>query len=362
MGRLILFLICFGAIPSGSVAADHCGGSYVIVSGDSLSRIADRLYKDARQWTRIYVHNRDAIGEDPDKILVGDQLELICIDGRPTGLATGISDDPDPATTAAYEPSVQPAAFDATTILERPIRMVATEDQAPFSDRSLPSGGLVSELIAAALQVARPETPVDRSTVRELVALDASSSSSDPTDVFYPWMRPDCAARPAEPLCADYLYTDPLFEIVMMLYVEASSTTPLLEPMTMRGMRLCRVAGLPVFMLDEDGRNWLRDGQVEMLHARTLEACFDHLSNGEVDAVVANEFAGRAAASKKAATGHRLTGLPFDTVTLHAVVSRDTPGAQALLADMNAGLREIRHSGGYQNILDRHLTQAWAGL
>ncbi|MEO7795729.1 MAG: LysM peptidoglycan-binding domain-containing protein [Thermoanaerobaculia bacterium] len=49
---------------------------YVVRSGDSLSKIAQRHYGDAKQWTRIYDANRDLIGDNPDLIRPGQKLVL----------------------------------------------------------------------------------------------------------------------------------------------------------------------------------------------------------------------------------------------------------------------------------------------
>jgi nucleoid-associated protein YgaU len=50
--------------------------SYVVKSGDSLSRIAKRLYGDAKKWPRIYEANKDLIGKNPDLIQPGQNLVI----------------------------------------------------------------------------------------------------------------------------------------------------------------------------------------------------------------------------------------------------------------------------------------------
>jgi nucleoid-associated protein YgaU len=51
------------------------GGSYVVQSGDSLSKIAKRFYGDANFYPKIFEANRDHLS-DPDKIKVGQTLKL----------------------------------------------------------------------------------------------------------------------------------------------------------------------------------------------------------------------------------------------------------------------------------------------
>jgi nucleoid-associated protein YgaU len=56
--------------PTGSTT-----DTYVVVSGDSLSKIAKRQYGDMNQWRRIYEANRDQI-KDPDLIYPGQKLKI----------------------------------------------------------------------------------------------------------------------------------------------------------------------------------------------------------------------------------------------------------------------------------------------
>ena len=51
------------------------GRSYVVVSGDSLSKIAKREYGDAQKWPKIYEANRNII-KDPDLIYPGQELRI----------------------------------------------------------------------------------------------------------------------------------------------------------------------------------------------------------------------------------------------------------------------------------------------
>lgn len=51
------------------------GRTYVVVTGDSLSAIAEREYGDAKQWRRIYEANKDTI-KNPDLIYPGQTLRL----------------------------------------------------------------------------------------------------------------------------------------------------------------------------------------------------------------------------------------------------------------------------------------------
>lgn len=63
-----------GSPPSASAAASQTG-SYTVVSGDSLSKIAKQVYGDGNQWKRIFEANRDLL-QDPDRIFPGQVLRI----------------------------------------------------------------------------------------------------------------------------------------------------------------------------------------------------------------------------------------------------------------------------------------------
>ncbi|HEY8164429.1 MAG TPA: LysM peptidoglycan-binding domain-containing protein [Gemmatimonadaceae bacterium] len=58
-----------------STAPADTGKTYTVKSGDSLSKIAKRLYGDANKWHRIYEANRDKI-KNPDLIYPGQEFTI----------------------------------------------------------------------------------------------------------------------------------------------------------------------------------------------------------------------------------------------------------------------------------------------
>ena len=63
--------------PSHPAGANAPGAAktYVVVKGDSLSKIAKHFYGDALDWKRIFEANRDQI-QDPDLIHPGQELRI----------------------------------------------------------------------------------------------------------------------------------------------------------------------------------------------------------------------------------------------------------------------------------------------
>jgi uncharacterized protein YidB (DUF937 family) len=72
----------FSGVQAGSsstAAAPKAAGEveiYVVVAGDSLSKISKRYYDDANAWRRIYDANKEVIGANPDLIRPGQKLRI----------------------------------------------------------------------------------------------------------------------------------------------------------------------------------------------------------------------------------------------------------------------------------------------
>jgi nucleoid-associated protein YgaU len=50
--------------------------TYVVKSGDSLSKIAKELYGDAKRWPEIYEANKALVGDNPNLIHPGQKLVI----------------------------------------------------------------------------------------------------------------------------------------------------------------------------------------------------------------------------------------------------------------------------------------------
>ena len=65
----------FSDVKGGSSSTARSEKTYVVKSGDSLSKIAKREYGNANEWKRIFEANKDVL-TDPDKIYPGQTLKI----------------------------------------------------------------------------------------------------------------------------------------------------------------------------------------------------------------------------------------------------------------------------------------------
>ena len=93
-----------GSSTSGSVS-NATGGDYEVVSGDTLSKISNKVYGDSKHWKQIYDANKKVIGEDAAVLVVGTKLT---IPGKSESAAK-------PAAGASTTPSALPATSPSPT-------------------------------------------------------------------------------------------------------------------------------------------------------------------------------------------------------------------------------------------------------
>ena len=65
----------FSDVKSGSSSTAPSEKTYVVKSGDTLSKIAKQEYGNANEWNRIFEANKDIL-DDPDKIFPGQKLRI----------------------------------------------------------------------------------------------------------------------------------------------------------------------------------------------------------------------------------------------------------------------------------------------
>jgi nucleoid-associated protein YgaU len=93
-----------GSSTSGSVS-NATGGDYEVVSGDTLSKISNKVYGDSKHWKQIYDANKKVIGEDAAVLVVGTKLTIPGKSESAAKPAAGASTTPSAKSTAAPKAS-----------------------------------------------------------------------------------------------------------------------------------------------------------------------------------------------------------------------------------------------------------------
>lgn len=369
-------------LPANPAAAQECGTDYTIKDGDTLGSIAARTYGSPNQWTIIFYANQDRIGQDGTLLVPGLALRLPCI-GRslqarrpaaPAAPAAGATTTPpaDTTQTAGQTPATPPGGATQGILISsmlRRLELLTADGYPPFTGRALQNGGMITHLIDTSLNLIKGEAQgrfnYSISWVNDWAAHLSPLLITRAFDVGFPYTRPDCQNtatldRVGQLKCRRFFFSDPLYEVATLLYVRNDSNIRGFDRNQMQGITICRPSGRSIHEFDSNGRNWLRDQVVILVRPPSFDACFQMLSNGEVDSVAVSELAARPSID---AAGLDDLVRPLDTPlsfsTLHVVVTKTHPHARTILYYMNESLRRLRDSREYDQIVEKHLNSFW---
>lgn len=353
------------AVPEQAQAQQTCGGTYVVRGGDTLSGIADRLYRDAGKWTEIFRTNAARIGDRADAIRRGMALSLPCIDGLPVGLEGGRAVTAGSAVVPRIAAPTRPAARrDTSRAPGAAVRIVAADGLKPFSDRLHLSSGIISDVVNRAMVNAGPTGGHEFLWINDRTAHLDPILSRGMADLSYPWMKPDCAAEATASECTDYLYSEPMFETLVLLFRARNSGAAFAQVEDLAGQRLCYPQGMSLAGLNARTAKLVRENRVTLMQPARVEECFARLVRGQADFVAINEFTGRLKLAEMGLVDQveMILSRPLSIETLHAVAHRANPRGEAIIAAFDEGLAKMQRSGEYQQVLETHLSSIWSGF
>ncbi|WP_420011093.1 substrate-binding periplasmic protein [Tateyamaria sp.] len=308
---------------------------------------------DLTKWSLIFYTNpavqEGSLVELPDGIV----LKLPCADAPAAVAVAPAPEAPAPAQIPVPDP----------TPLQRQdaeINIVTGSNYAPFTDLDWPGQGMLTEVVNAAFEVTpEPATYAitwENDWSRHLFPMLDSTEF----DMGFPWFKPDCAGNPGDERCANFHFSEPLVDLVILAFARAEDDIAFETDVDMHGKRLCRPTGYFTHDLDRADRQWLSRGLVTLEQPATPDACFEMLLAGTVDVVALNEFLG---VQKVFELGLTDRVVPLDRALsvegLHVVISKKHWRGTTHLYRFNAGLAKLKQSDRYNEIVSRHMALFW---
>lgn len=348
----------------GPASAQSCGADYSVKAGESLADIAARVYGAPSQWPLIFYANQDRMGANASLLVPGVSIRIPCIGGQQSASA------PAQPAAAAAEPSAGPsAAIELSPGVTR-IEFLTADGYSPFTDRSLPHGGMITHIVSAEMDLIKEQSGgkfgYNVTWINDWAAHLNPLLTTRAFDVGFPWVKPDCdhpadLSQDAKYRCQKFFFSDPLYESFTVLFVKSNSTIKFAKDDEMIGKTLCQPAGRSTYELDKGGRNWAKDNKIVLLQPQSLEECFRLLDAGSANAVVAPDLTGKSAIAALGLSD-RIKALqrPLDIGTLHLIVPKTHPHASTLLYYINTAAAKLRESGEYDKIIDEHLSLFWS--
>ncbi|MEO0937305.1 MAG: transporter substrate-binding domain-containing protein [Pseudomonadota bacterium] len=330
-------LILAAGLALGAQAAAACQPSYTVQEGDTLFSIAEAQFGDLTKWSLIFYNNPSIQGGSLLDVPAGRVLTLPCPE------ATASAADPTPLQQADAE-----------------MKLITGSNYAPFTHLTWPGQGMLTELVNAALEAT--DAPVSYSITWEndwskhlFPMLDSKEF-----DMGFPWFRPDCEGNPTNERCANFHFSEPLVDLVILLFVRADAPFTYQTDADIVGKTLCRPAGYFTHDLDRQGRAWLKNGLITLEQPATPDDCFQLLMDGRVDAVALNEFTGVTKMFEMGLTDSVAPlPKPLSVEGLHVLISKRHWRGTTHLYRFNAGLAKLKQSDRYNEIVSRHLSLFW---
>ena len=334
--RLTLALCALILTGANEVRAQCANDAHIVASGETVFSIAERYYGDPEKWTLIYYANEAKLQASVFQVAPGDVLKIPCEPGSKTADATPLQVD------------------------NAELKLLTGSNYAPFTDRDWPGQGMVTELVNAAME-ATP-APVTYSITWE----DDWSKHLFPKldgkefDMGFPWLKPNCEQTPNNERCANFHFSDPLVEILILLFVNENSDFQYNSDEDVLGKRLCRPDGYFTHDLNRPGREWLSKGLITLVREDSPQACFEALRRGAVDAVTLNVFLGAQTIEAMGLRGQIIPlEKPLSTEGLHVIISKKHWRGTTFMYRFNAGLAALRGSERYSQIVSKHLSVFW---
>jgi polar amino acid transport system substrate-binding protein len=351
---------------AGRAEAQTCGTDYTVKEGESLADVAARVYGNSSQWTLIFYANQDRMGANASLLVPGLSIRIPCLGGQQSVTPAPAAVSPSPQTPAVG--AAGSGEMELSSVVKR-IEFLTADGSTPFTDRSLPSGGMITQIVTTAMDLIKEQSQgtfaYNVSWVNDWAAHLNPLLITRAFDAGFPWLKPDCSkpaelSQDAKYRCQKFFFSDPLYEVFTVLFVKSNSPITFAKDDEIIGKTLCQPIGSSTYDLDKGGRNWAKDNKVLLLRPQTIEECFRLLDNSSVNAVVASDLTGKAVTASLG-LGDKVKALPrpVGIGTLHLIVPKTHPHASTVLYYINTSIAKLRESGEYDKIVDSHLSRFW---
>ncbi len=219
---------------------------------------------------------------------------------------------------------------------------LATGEFPPHISESLPHQGTFSEIVRRSFDLAGYDVQL-KFVPWKRAYRDGKELKVDGT---YSW-------TPKEDRKADFAFSDPIFVLERRVFVMDNSPISATGPEGLKGLRLCRPLA---YTLHGELEEMFNNGQIDLIRPPDMITCFKFLKEGRTDFVELAHEEGITSALKAFGTLDNVRTLNFipGTNPNALAISLDHPEKDLLLKAFNDGLAELRRTGAYKEIVERH--------
>ncbi len=285
---------------------------HTVVAGDNLERIARKYYGDGTKADLIEKANPKISGTGV--LEVGSKLII-----PNEGITTAISKD--------------------SGIL----RIAGNSNFPPFCQIDAYKDGMSSEIVRAVFN--EMNMPI------EIVFMDANKAKAATFNGSvlgtYPYIKNNSVEE-------NLLFSNSLYSIMNVFFVGKQSTIVYEKPKDLKGKTVAILRGYEIGQLQES----YDKGIINIRPCRTLDECFQLLSNGTVDLVLTSEMVGwmtiQNIPSVKSGDFKTL-GASVEQNSIHLVISKNSPMGEQVIKQFNEALERLATRGVISEIENRHI-------
>jgi len=340
-----------GAAPEAAAPGEIvCGEPYVIRRGDTLQRLAVKVYGPEATYHALWAANRRRLGlRDPSLIEIGQTIVAPC----PISVSAALEAQ---AAAEAAQPSADVPATEAAADTDAATPQADPRPAPTLTVMRLPGSPLAQAVALRALG--------ETLGAGGFVIGDADGAAAGGGGLRFPLPRPDCGAGAAaanetladETLadetrrpCDALAWSAPLLEQALVWHARAGAG-PLTTRAALAGLRICRADSAPRAALAIPPGAQVQDGGA-------ASACLAAVAEGRADVAVSAAAAADAALRDPALAAAVAEQPALTTlVTLAAAAPKDDPLARAALAALELGLARMRASGAWFAQVDAALS------
>ena len=229
--------------------------------------------------------------------------------------------------------------------LPKELHLVSGNDFKPWSDQSLPNGGVITEIVQTAFQYLGINTTVEWLPWKRgyhRVAFGGHGNYGT-----FPYSHSNKRA-------VDTYYSIPILISGLTIFVLDRNPieTNYKDHSALHGLRFCTGVGYAF----GDFEKLVDNGSVSLKRLANINNCFLGIKAGRLDAVVLNKHVGWGIVHSLFKGEHGFRALREHSPSVyHLVVSKDYPNTLDILHGFNKSLVKLKENGVIDEIVNRHM-------
>lgn len=238
--------------------------------------------------------------------------------------------------------------FSTATVHATPsLQLVTGNNYKPFTDESLPNGGLSSSIVRKVFEEAGYK--VDLTFMPWSRGYESTKSGA--YVATFPYVkRPDRVV--------DFFYSQPINTITQLVFVKKSNLLKIEDASDLIGLTTCIPRG---YAITKSVGELIDIGSITKVTAPDTEQCYLMLKFGRADFLTFNQYVGWSAAQKalgnSAEKEIRTLATPLETEGLHLIFPRSSKDSKDTLEQFNRAFTKLKDEGVISELESGYLEQ-----